>query len=112
MAVSIANQQENHRGLYAEVTGDGATTALVFTHKRGVFANPTAQAFVVTAPTTSTIFRRSGRGGFHFPADGTAVTVSSVVVTATTITVNTSAAVGNGTLAYVAVVFDQPASSN
>jgi hypothetical protein len=111
MAVTIANQVRNHRGIYAEVTGDGATTALVFTHNSAVHANTTASAFVVTAPTVSTIFRRSSRGGFHFPADGTAATVSSVVVTATTVTVNTSAAVANGTLAYVAVVFDQESAS-
>src|SRR6185312_4466183 len=111
MSISIANQQENHRGLYAEVTGDGSTTALVFTHHKGVHANQTATATVVTAPGANRE-SQSGKGGFHFPASGTGVTVSSVVVTASTITVNTSAAVGNGTVAYVAVVFDQTTSSN
>lgn len=106
MAVSIANQQENHRGLYAEVTGDGATTALVFTHHRKIPAGQTATATVITGPGANRE-AASGRGGFHFPAAGTGVTVSSVTVTATTITVNTSAAVGNGTVAYVAVVFDK-----
>lgn len=111
MAVTIANQIRNHRGLYAEVTGDGATTALVFTHNSGVHVSTTASAFVVTAPSSPQTERRSNRGGFHFPADGTAATISSVVVTATTVTVNTSAAIGNGTKAFVAVVFDQESSS-
>jgi hypothetical protein len=106
MAVTIANQQENHRGLYAEVTGDGVTTALVFTHHRCVPANATAVATVVTA-VSGGFETTSGKGGFHFPPTGTAATVSSVAVTATTVTVTTSAAVGNGTKAYVAVVFDK-----
>jgi hypothetical protein len=110
MAVTIANQVNNHRGFYAEVTGDGATTALVFTHNRGVHANTTATAFVVTSP-TAVFERRSGRGGNFFPVDGTSATVASVVVTSTQVTVNTSAAVGNGTKAYVTVVFDQPSAT-
>jgi hypothetical protein len=111
MAVTIANQQENHRGLYAEVTGDGATTVLVFTHHRGVHAGQTATATVLTGP-SATRETKSGSGGFHYPASGTAVTVSSVVVTSTTITVTTSAAITNATVAYVAVVFDQSSSTN
>lgn len=106
MAVTIANQVENHRGIYFEATGDGSTTALVISHNRSLHNSPTASAFVVTGPTGQPD-RRSERGGHNFPANGTAVTVSSVVVTATQITVNTSAAIGNGTKAYVAVVFDK-----
>lgn len=109
MAVTIANQTRNHRGFYAEVTGDGATTALVFTHNCGVHANSTASASVITAPST-TFETRSGKGGFKF-ATGTAATVSSVTVTATQVTVNTSAAIANATVAYVVVVFDQESSS-
>ena len=112
MAVAIANIISNRRGLYFESTGDGSTTALTVAHGNGVHANATAQAFVVTAPTLSTSFRRSGRGGFQFPSDGTNVTVSSVSVSSTSVTVNTSAAIGNGTKAYVAVVFDQDTATH
>ena len=106
MAVTYGNIIRNHRGLYFEVTGDGATTALVQNHLNGVHAGTTATATVLTAPTG---FHpgTSGKGGFIFPTGGTPVTVSSVSVTSTSVTVNTSAAVGNGTKAYVAVVFDQ-----
>ena len=110
MAVTIANQVRNHRGLYTEVTGDGTTTALVFTHNNGVHANQTATATVVTAGTG--FERTSGKGGFVYPTAGTPVTVSSVTVTSTTVTVNTSAAIGNGTKAYVSVVFDQTTVTN
>lgn len=110
MAVTISNQVRNHRGVYFEVVGDGATTALTVSHGSGVPAGQTAAATVLTAPTG---FQRgaSGKGGFVFPTAGTPVTVSSVTVTASQITVNTSAAVGNGTKAYVSVVFDKPTSS-
>lgn len=113
MAVSISNQVENHRGIYFEVTGDGVTTALTVNHSRSVHAGTTAKATVTTAPTGS-FERKSGSGGFVYPAGGTAVAVSSVSVTSPnkgdssgSLTVNTSVAVGNGTKAYVAVVFDQ-----
>lgn len=112
MAVAFANQVNNHRGVYFEATGDGATTALTVNHGSGVHAGTTATAFVVTGPTVSTIFRRSNRGGFHYPADGTAVTVSSVTVSSTQVTVNTSAAVGNGTKAYCVVLFDQDSATH
>jgi len=106
MSVAIANVIRNHRGLYFEATGDGSTTALTVNHMNGVFAGTTAKATAVTGPTT---FHngKSGTGGFVYPTDGTPVTISSVSVTSTSVTVNTSAAVGNGTKAYVAVVFDQ-----
>lgn len=111
MAVTIANVIRNHRGLYFEATGDGATTALVVNHMNGVHANTTATATVLTAPTG---FHpgTSGKGGFIYPTGGTPVTVSSVSVTSTAVTVNTSAAVGNGTKAYVSVVFDQSNATN
>src|SRR5579859_730155 len=106
MSVAIANVIRNHRGLYFEATGDGSTTALTVNHLNGVHANTTAKATVLTAP-SSFHNGQSGCGGFVFPNGGTAVTVSSVSVTSTAVTVNTSAAIGNGTKAYVAVVFDQ-----
>jgi hypothetical protein len=105
MAVTYSNIIRNHRGLYFEVTGDGATTALVVNHNNSVHANTTCSATVLTAPTG---FHpgTSGKGGFIFPTGGTAVTVSSCTCSSTACTVNTSAAVGNGTKAYVSVVFD------
>lgn len=111
MAVAYSNIINNHRGVYFEVTGDGVTTALTVAHGSGVHANHTATATVLTAASS---FQNgsSGKGGFVYPAAGTKVTVSSVSVTATSVTVNTSAAVGNGTKAYVAVVFDQTPSND
>lgn len=105
MSVAIANVIRNHRGLYFEATGDGTTTALTVNHLNGVHTSTTATASVITAP-TSFHNGKSGSGGFVFPF-GTAQTVSSVSVTSTAVTVNTSAAIGNGTKAYVVVVFDQ-----
>lgn len=105
MSVTIANVIHNHRGLYFEATGDGSTTALTVNHMNGVHSNTTATATVVTAPTA---FHngKSGNGGFVFPV-GTSAPVTSVSVTSTAVTVNTTSAIGNGTKAYVAVVFDQ-----
>lgn len=111
MAVTTSNIIGNHRGVYFEVVGDGATTALTVSHGRGVHANQTAQAIVVTAPTSFNSGGKTGKGGFVFP-EGTAQTVSSVSVTTTAVTVNTSSALGNGTKAYVAVVFDQTSVTN
>jgi len=108
MSITVSNIQHNHRGLYFEAVGDGATTALTVAHSGRPHANTTAKATVITAPSSYT--HQSGRGGFLFP-DGTSAAVSSVAVTATSVTVNTSAAVGNGTKAYVAVVFDQPSAA-
>jgi hypothetical protein len=111
MAVTIANVTRNHRGLYFEATGDGAATALVVNHLNGVHANTTATATVLTAP-SGFYPGTSGKGGFIYPTSGTAVTVSSVSVTSTAVTVNTSVAAANGTKAYVSVVFDQTNSAN
>src|SRR6266852_835593 len=102
MAVTIANQVINHRGFYAEVTGDGATTALVFTHNREVYAGTPASAVGITAPTTAFDHTKSGKGGFKFAA-GTAVAITSVSVTSTQVTVNTTAAIANATVAYIIV---------
>lgn len=113
MAVTYANIIRNHRGCYFEVTGDGSTTALTVSHMNGVHANTTAtiaNCSVVTAP-TSFHNGKSGSGGFVFPF-GTAVTISSVSITSTAVTINTSAAVGNGTKAYCVVVFDQTNATN
>lgn len=106
MSVTYSNQIENHRGVYFEAVGDGVITALTVSHRRSVFGNTTAKATVTTAPSGANE-RKSGTGGFTYPATGTAVTVSSVTVSSTSITVHTSAAVANATKAYVAVVFDQ-----
>ena len=109
MAITYANIINNHRGVYFEATGDGATTALTVNHGKCTHANTTATATVVTAP-TSFHNGKYGSGGFVAPF-GTNATVSSVSVTSSAVTVNTSAAVGNGTKAYVTVVFDQTTCS-
>lgn len=106
MSITVTNVQHNHRGCYAEFTGDGSTTAIpvpLTAHYGGQAL--TGVATVVTAPSSFT--HQSGKGGFLFPS-GTPVTVSSAVVAGGTLTVNTSAAVGNGTKAYVAFVFNSP----
>src|SRR5437899_615697 len=107
MAVTIANQIENHRGLSWEVTGDGATTSWTVTHGRFAKPNHSLQVFGVTSPTSFS--RRSGRGGLFTAEDGTAVAVTSTSLSSKTLTVNTTAAIGNGTKAYFVAVFDQPA---
>lgn len=106
MAITVSNIQHNHRGVYGEFTGDGSTTAIpipLTAHYGGQTITGTAS--VVTTPTSYS--HESGKGGFLFPK-GTAATVSSATVASGTVTVTTSAAVGNGTKAYVAFVFDKP----
>ena len=106
MAITVSNIQFNHRGVYGEFTGDGATTAVPVPlpgHYGG--QTITGTAYVVTAPSSFT--HRSGRGGFLMP-HGTDAAITSATVASGTLTVNTSAAVGNGVKAYVAFVFDKP----
>jgi hypothetical protein len=108
VAITVTNVMQNHRGAYGEFTGDGATTAIPISltqHYGG--QSLTGIATVVTAPTSFT--HKSGKGGFLFP-EGTAQTVASATVSGGTVTINTSAAVGNGVKAYCAFVFDQPSS--
>lgn len=105
MSVTIGNIMQNHRGVYFEATGDGVTTALpvvLTSHYPGRNAN--GVAFVVTAPTSYT--HKTGRGGFLFP-EGSAQAVSSASISGSTLTVNTTAAIGNGVKAYVAFVFNE-----
>lgn len=106
MSVSIANQVENHRAIYFEVTGDGVTTSFAVTHTRMQRPNHTMKVYGVTAPTKFS--RRSERGGLIAPEDGTAVAITSSSLSAATLTVQTTAAIGNGTKAYFVAVFDQP----
>jgi len=107
VAISASNIQGNHRGIYLEWIGDGATTSIVVPlshiHTRPSMAGV---ATVLTAP-TGTFERHSGKGGFIFPQGGTPVTVSSATVSNGTPTVQTSAAVGNGTKAYCCYVFNE-----
>lgn len=105
MALVIANQHENHRSVYWEVTGDGATTAFTITHHRMQKTGHTVAVFGVTAPTKQS--GRSGRGGLLFPEDGTAVALASSSLSGSTISVTTSAAIANATVAYFVAVFDQ-----
>ena len=110
MSLAVSNTQISHRGAYGEVTGDGASTSIVLSlshlHRR---AADTGTAFVVVAPTTYT--HKSGRGGFLFP-EGTAVAVSSAVVSGGNVSITTQSAIGNGTKAYVAFVLDQESARN
>lgn len=110
MSVTVANVVRNHRGLYFEATGDGSTTAITVPHLNGVHNATTAKATVLTAPTKKQP-GQSGTGGFLFPDGGTPV-AATVTVTSTSVTVTTGSAVGNGTVAYVAVVFDQTTATN
>lgn len=106
MSITVSNIQHNHRGVYGEFTGDGSTTAIpipLTAHYGGQAL--TGVATVVTGPTSYS--HQSGKGGFLFPA-GTPVTVSSATVAGGTLTVNTSAAVGNGTKAYLSFVYNTP----
>ena len=113
MAIVISSPVENERGFSVIVTGDGASTQPSYKHNR--FRQPatsagsitrTCKAFVVTGWTK--VSRRSERGGLLAPEDGTAVTVTSCTEAADgTITITTSPAIGNGTQAWVTVIFDQ-----
>ncbi len=105
MAVAIANQQENHRGVYWEVTGDGATATFSVNHNRCSRPAHTVKVTGVTAPGSRST--NSGRGGLIFPDSGTAVTVSASSLSARAISVTTSPAIGNGTKACFVAVFDQ-----
>lgn len=109
MAISLSNQVENHRGVYVQVTGDGATTAIPITfHQTNSRPNHTVKTVLaVTAPTGH--FTHSGNGGFLAPSGGSAVTVSSTTLSGNVITVNTSAAIGNGAVAHIVVLYDQQA---
>jgi hypothetical protein len=103
MAVAIANQVENHRGMYFEVTGDGATTTFTCTHNRFKRPNHTMVVKGVTAPTV--LDRKQGSGTLL----GTAVTISSSSCTNGVLSVTTSPAIANGTKAHFMATFDQPA---
>src|SRR5579872_6905033 len=106
MSITVSNIQHNHRGVYGEFTGDGSTTAIPVPLTAQYGGQPiTGTATVTTAPTSFT--HRSGKGGFLFP-HGSDAAISSATVSGGTLTVNTSAAVGNGTKAYICFVFDKP----
>lgn len=108
MAITISNQIENHRSVYFEFTGDGATTSIVVAHNRhkAPAGKRTVKAYITTGSTT--FDRRSERGGLRAPTDGTAVTITSATEdTAGNVTIVTSAAVANATKAYGVIVFDQ-----
>lgn len=108
MAITISNQIENHRSIYFEFTGDGATTNVVVTHNqyKQPLAARTCKSFLVTGETK--LDRGSNRGGHIFPTDGTAVTVNSTTEAASgTVTIVCNAAVGNGTKCKGVIIFDQ-----
>lgn len=105
MAISASNIQQNHRAVYFEFTGDGASTSIAVTYPGRPRAK-TAVATVITAP-TSTSDKPSGKGGLSYPTGGTNVAVSSCTLSGATATVVTSAAVTNGVKAYGIVVFNE-----
>lgn len=112
MSVTIGNQQENHRGVYFEATGDGATTALVVTHNRAFRPGTTFTGVCVVAPSTRITDRKSGCGGFIYPADGTNKAISSITNSGQTLTVTTNTAIANATKGYVVVVASSEACGN
>jgi len=98
---------QNHRGVYAEFTGDGSSTVLTIpltSHYAGR-SSQTGVPTVITGP--SNFAHKAGKGGFYFPVDGTSVAVSSAVISGSNAVITTTAAVGNRTKAYVAFIFDQ-----
>lgn len=108
MAISISNQIENHRSIYFEFTGDGATTNAVVTHSRYLqpLAARTCKAYLVTGDTK--LSRVAGKGGHVFPEDGTAVPVTSCTESAAgVITVVCTSAVSNALKCKGVIVFDQ-----
>jgi hypothetical protein len=106
MSITVSNIQHNHRAVYGEFTGDGATTAIPIPLAAQYGGQPiTGVATVTTAPSSFT--HRSSKGGFLFP-HGTDAAIASATVASGVVTINTSAAVGNGTKAYVAFVFNTP----
>lgn len=107
MAIAGNSEVWNHRGVTFQATGDGATTQFTIANHRFNRSNFTCSAFGVINPTS--FDRPSGKGGLQHPA-GTAVAISSCSVANGVCTVNTSAAVANGTVAYFTVVLDQDAN--
>lgn len=109
MAVTIGNQIECHRGVYWEVTGDGATASWTVTHNR--YKRPNHSVQVTGTLVGTSRGRKSGNGGLETEAGGTPITISSASVAPTTgvISVTTSAAIGNGVKGYFVAVFDQTA---
>src|SRR5215469_6946132 len=80
MAISPTNTMQNHRGVYAEFTGDGSSTVLTIpltSHYAGRSSHTGART-VITGP--SNFAHKAGKGGFYFPVDGTSVAVSSAVI--------------------------------
>ena len=110
MSLAASNIQRNHRGLYFEFTGDGATTSITIPH--GAFSRSrTAKAYVSTAG--SGHGNHSGYGGFRFPAPNTGTSWSATATVSATgsLTLTTSSAVTNGVLAQCVVIFDQDADA-
>jgi hypothetical protein len=103
ITVDVLTIRQNHRGMYFEFIGDGATTVVKVAHSRFVRPGMTCTAQVVTAPTTQDS-GNSNWGGHNVPK-GTPATVSSAVVNSDgTVSVTLSAAVTNATRAYCNVL--------
>jgi hypothetical protein len=106
MSVTLSNISENHRALAYTYTGDGSTTQTTIKHTRYLRNLHTAKAFVVTGATKFST--RSERGGLRAAEDGTAVTATVAIDAAGNCIVSTTPAVGNGLVASVVIVHDQP----
>lgn len=105
MAISVINEAWNHRSVYYEYTGDGVTTQSSVSIRKFTRPGKTASASGVTAATS--VSNKSGKGGLLFP-EGAPIAIASCVIANGVVTVTTSAAVANGTKAYMVVVLDQP----
>ena len=103
MAITVSNVQENHRSLYWEYTGDGATKASSATLPLHLHPGSTGVATVTTA---ATAFEPGHKGGLNYPTNGTNWP-ATVSISGNTVTVTTNTAVTNAVKAFVVVVFDQ-----
>ncbi len=110
MSITTSNVVANDRGMTWQFTGDGSTTATTATFSQKLDSGLTVStATLITAPTS--FASSTAAAGLIFPA-GTSATVASKSINTTTgvVTVTANSAVGNGTVAYVAVTFNHEAN--
>jgi hypothetical protein len=107
MSLTASNIQRNHRGLYFEFTGDGASTSITVPDG-AIGRTRSAKAFVTTAG--SGHGNHSGYGGFRYPPTGT-LWAATATDSANNLTLTTTLAVTNAVVAQCAVIFDQDADA-
>ena len=112
MAISPSNVQRQHNGVYAETSGDGASTQLTIPWT-GYIRSRSMKAFVTADDTTavSNLEKHSNYGGFRFPGVGTVINGCTASVTGNSITVTCGSPVNNGKKAYVVALFLDRADS-